>query len=180
MLASWCAALGDVPDEVASLVDLVKGGERQWVGIANDVLQLYVPDPPARTYSMVRHHALMLVAATLYRDYLGAASPGLAALLATAPSGDPPADWVQGLRYGEHPYPDFNRDRIDKIDSWGVMNAHVLLTTDDGWYAKVFATNLLDDRDITNSYLTDASSGLFTNVFVTDPRIIGIALGADF
>jgi outer membrane receptor protein involved in Fe transport len=74
----------------------------------------------------------------------------------------------------------YNRDPIDKIESWGVLNAHVLLESSDGWHAKLFATNLLDDRDITNSYLTDASSGLFTNVFVTDPRIIGIAIGADF
>jgi iron complex outermembrane recepter protein len=74
----------------------------------------------------------------------------------------------------------FNRDPIDKIDPWGVMNAHILLMSDNGWHAKVFATNLLDDRDITNSYLTDASSGLFTNVFVTDPRVIGLTLGAEF
>jgi iron complex outermembrane recepter protein len=74
----------------------------------------------------------------------------------------------------------FNRDPIDKIDAWGVMNAHILLMSDDGWHAKVFATNLLDDREITNSYLTDASSGLFTNVFVTDPRIIGLTVGAEF
>ena len=73
----------------------------------------------------------------------------------------------------------FNRDPIDKIDPWGVLNANILLASDDGWHAKLFATNLLDDRDITNSYLTDASSGLFTNVFVTDPRIIGITIGAD-
>jgi outer membrane receptor protein involved in Fe transport len=73
----------------------------------------------------------------------------------------------------------FNRDPIDKIDPWGVLNGHILLVSDGGWHAKVFATNLLDDRDITNSYLTDASSGLFTNVFVTDPRIIGITVGAE-
>jgi hypothetical protein len=48
------------------LVELVASGERQWVGIANDVLQLYVPNPPDGTYSMIRHHALMLVAATLW------------------------------------------------------------------------------------------------------------------
>ena len=34
--------------------------------IANDVLQLFVLDPPAGTYSMVRHHALMLAAATAW------------------------------------------------------------------------------------------------------------------
>jgi hypothetical protein len=46
--------------------DLLRSGQRIWVGIANDVLQLFVPDPPPGQYSMVRHHALMLVAATLW------------------------------------------------------------------------------------------------------------------
>lgn len=183
MLAAWCASVGDADGAATGLVELVRSGERQWVGIANDVLQLYVPDPPAGTYSMVRHHALMLVAATLwlgperahrwldghsvvagafldrldgrplwdvvdsaeqglgalladprahgtatdvvtwldadadsaaaYRAYLGAASLGLAALLATAPAEGSPSAWVRALVYDEHPGPDFNRDRIE-------------------------------------------------------------------
>src|SRR4051812_48810220 len=60
MLASWCAVPGLAPSDLSAMTDLVRSGERVWVGIANDVLQLYVPDPPAGTYSMVRHHALML------------------------------------------------------------------------------------------------------------------------
>lgn len=40
--------------------------QRRWIGIANDVLQLFVTDPPPGTYSMVRHHALMLAAATAW------------------------------------------------------------------------------------------------------------------
>ena len=183
MLAAWCASVGDAGEAAAGLVELVRSGERQRVGIANDVLQLYVPDPPAGTYSMVRHHALMLVAATLwlgrerarrwldghsvvagafldrldgrelwdavdaaerglrtlladsrahgtaadvvswleadaasaaaYRAYLGAASLGLAALLATAPAEGDASAWVQALVYDEHPDPDFNRNRIE-------------------------------------------------------------------
>jgi hypothetical protein len=183
MLAGWCATLDDPGVAAAGLVQLIESGERQWVGIANDVLQLYVPDPPAGTYSMVRHHALMLVAATLwlgperarlwldahstvaraflgrlggrdlwaavesaergiatlladprarlpadeavawldsdpdaaamYREYLGAASLGLAALLATAPDGHATTAWLQSCIYDEHPSPDFNRDRIE-------------------------------------------------------------------
>jgi hypothetical protein len=183
MLAGWCATVSDDGDVTASLVQLVESGERQWVGIANDVLQLYVPNPPDGTYSMVRHHALMLVAATLwlgqerarlwldahsavaraflgriggrglwtaiesaergltalladprarlpatevvawldsdpdaaalFREYLGAASLGLAALLATVPSGGAIAPWLQACVYDEHVSPDFNRDRIE-------------------------------------------------------------------
>ncbi len=63
LLAGWRAAVGEPADGAAEVDALVESGERLWVGIANDVLQLFVPDPPAGTYSMVRHHALMLVAA---------------------------------------------------------------------------------------------------------------------
>ena len=191
MLAGWCASVADTGGEATGdraeaahdLVQLVRSGERQWVGIANDVLQLYVPNPPDGTYSMVRHHALMLVAATLwlgadrarrwldahslvaraflarlggrslwaaiesaetglrtlladprarrpadeviswldadpdaaqtYREYLGTASLGLAALLATAPSDGSVTGWLQRCIYEEHTSPDFNRDRIE-------------------------------------------------------------------
>ena len=46
--------------------DTVVLAQRVWIGIANDVLQLFVADPPPGTYSMVRHHALMLAAATAW------------------------------------------------------------------------------------------------------------------
>jgi hypothetical protein len=206
MLAAWCATLDDGaseddapaagrsgsadarPDVLPGGLDphaLVRSGARVWVGIANDVLQLFVPNPPAGTYSMVRHHALMLGAATLwlgaeraaqwqcahtavaraflrrsaghdlwatvtaaeqglpglladprahgtaaevvgwldadpaaaaaFRDYLGAASLGIAALLATAPATGDPAPWLHGLVYDEHPSPDFNRDRVESF-----------------------------------------------------------------
>jgi hypothetical protein len=147
------------------------------------VLQKFVPDPPAGTYSMVRHHALMLGAATVwlgtkrralwrrahgvaaraflrgmqggslwegiaaaehgldalladprarsepetalawldsdpeaaaaYRRFHGAASLGIAALLATAPDAPDLTGWLLDLVHREHPDPDFNRDRID-------------------------------------------------------------------
>jgi hypothetical protein len=64
MLAAWRAGLDASAAEAREIDELLQSGERVWIGIANDVLQLYVPDPPAGTYSMVRHHALMLAAAT--------------------------------------------------------------------------------------------------------------------
>lgn len=74
----------------------------------------------------------------------------------------------------------FNNDPIDKIPSWDVANVQIQLNAGDRWYARVFATNLFDEQNMTNAYLTDASSGLFTNVFVSDPRVIGVAAGANF
>lgn len=66
LLAAWRTDLDEPPDETALVDALLTSRERLWVGIANDVLQTYVLDPPLGTYSMVRHHALMLAAATLW------------------------------------------------------------------------------------------------------------------
>src|SRR5438094_10277001 len=50
----------------AEQFDSVTLAQRVWIGMATDVLQLFVADPPPGTYSMVRHHALMLAAATAW------------------------------------------------------------------------------------------------------------------
>ena len=183
LLTGWSAATGTSDDPTLDIDALIGNGDRLWVGIANDVLQMYVPDPPAGTYSMVRHHALMLGAATLwlgpdradrwqhahtlaaraflrrlggsslwdairsaeqrlatlladrrgrarpedvlrwldddreaataYRDFHGAASLGIAALLATAPTHASITGWLRDLVQDEHPRPAFNCDRIE-------------------------------------------------------------------
>jgi outer membrane receptor protein involved in Fe transport len=74
----------------------------------------------------------------------------------------------------------FNRP-IDRIDSWDVLNAQVTLgSADDSWYLRAYMNNVMDDDNITGMYLTDASSGLFTNVFALDPRTYGLAVGFRF
>ena len=64
MLATWISTVEEPLQSRAE--ELAKSGQRLWIGIGNDVLQLFVVDPPAGTYSMVRHHALMLAAATAW------------------------------------------------------------------------------------------------------------------
>jgi hypothetical protein len=183
LLTGWSAAAGESDDPTLDVDALIASGDRLWVGIANDVLQVHVPDPPAGTYSMVRHHALMLGAATLwlgpdrarhwqrahtlaartflrrlgggslwdaiesaeqglaalladprgraqpedvlrwldedrtaaaaYRDFHGAASLGIAALLATTPDHADLTGWLRDLVHNEHPHAEFNRDRIE-------------------------------------------------------------------
>lgn len=74
----------------------------------------------------------------------------------------------------------FNAGAADLIESWDVMNASLLLTAPDNtWYAKLFVQNVFNDDNVTGMYLTDQSSGLFTNVFLGDPRLIGITIGAN-
>ncbi len=75
----------------------------------------------------------------------------------------------------------WNDANIDRIGSWDTMNAQIQLNAPDNkWYAKVFATNVFDKRNPTGQYLTDPTSGLFTNVFAEDPRVVGVSLGASW
>lgn len=183
IVSAWREAAGDDLDPALDLDALILTGERVWVGIANDVLQMYVPDPPAGTYSMVRHHALMLAAATLwlgpdqaarwqeahatlgraflrrmgsralwdaiseaeqglntlladprarasaqdvigwldgdraaadtFRRYVGAASLGIAALLASRPADADPTAWLRDQVQRVHPDPNYNREPIE-------------------------------------------------------------------
>lgn len=53
-------------EHVVQLSPIFLNRSRIWIGIMNDVLQCFVNNPPEGTYSMIRHHALMLFAATLW------------------------------------------------------------------------------------------------------------------
>ncbi len=74
----------------------------------------------------------------------------------------------------------FNRP-IDQIESWDVLNAQVDLTSaNESWYVRAYINNAMDDDNITGMYVTDASSGLFTNVFALEPQTYGLAVGFRF
>ena len=65
----------------------------------------------------------------------------------------------------------------DRLDSWDNVNLSVRFTNDEmGVYVELFGKNVMDEEVITGSYLTDDSSGLFTNVFLTEPRTYGITV----
>ena len=73
----------------------------------------------------------------------------------------------------------FNRPQ-DKFDSWDIVNLQATLTgRDDRWYVRAFVQNLEDEDNITGTYQTDPSSGLFTNVFLVEPRLYGITFGVN-
>ena len=74
----------------------------------------------------------------------------------------------------------FGRE-VDKIDDWHIWNAQATLTSpDNSWYVRAFVKNIEDDDNMVGQYLTDASSGLFTNVFTIEPRTYGMAIGYNF
>lgn len=69
----------------------------------------------------------------------------------------------------------------DRIDAFQNANAALQLTNSDrNFEVELFVKNLLEDDQVTNQYLTDASSGLFTNVFLLEPRQFGIRLSKDW
>jgi outer membrane receptor protein involved in Fe transport len=71
--------------------------------------------------------------------------------------------------------------RINKIKGYSQINAQVQLNgADDKWFVRAFVQNLANSNAVTGLYVTDQSSGLFTNIFTLDPRRYGIAAGFKF
>lgn len=69
----------------------------------------------------------------------------------------------------------------DKIDAWGEMNAQIQLNApDDFWYARLWVKNAFDKDNVTGTYTGADSQGLFTNLFIEEPRTYGLTLGMHF
>ena len=65
----------------------------------------------------------------------------------------------------------------DELSSWDNLNASLSLFNDEnGLRIEVFGKNIADEEVITGAYLTDDSSGLFTNIFLTEPRTYGVSV----
>ncbi len=65
----------------------------------------------------------------------------------------------------------------DELPSWDNLNATVSLFNDEnGIRVDLFGKNITDEEVITGAYLTDDSSGLFTNIFLTEPRTYGVSV----
>lgn len=70
---------------------------------------------------------------------------------------------------------------IDRIDAWDIWNAQAIWTSaDESWYARAYIKNINDDDHLVGMYVTDPTSGLFTNVFSIEPRTYGLAIGYRF
>lgn len=70
---------------------------------------------------------------------------------------------------------------VNRIDPFVQANAQIQLNGGDGqWFVRGFVQNIFDSNSTTGLYVTDASSGLFTNIFTLDPRRYGVAVGIEF
>jgi len=70
---------------------------------------------------------------------------------------------------------------IDRLPGYEVVNAQIQLNApDDRFYVRGFVSNLTKNNALTGLYVTDQSSGLYTNVFTIEPRRYGVAAGFKF
>lgn len=70
---------------------------------------------------------------------------------------------------------------VNRIAPFVQANAQIQLNSaEDSWFARAFVQNIFDSDSVTGLYITDASSGLFTNIFTLDPRRYGVAVGIKF
>ncbi|MGB7406455.1 MAG: TonB-dependent receptor, partial [Pacificimonas sp.] len=69
----------------------------------------------------------------------------------------------------------------DKIPAYEIVNAQLTVRSpDDRFYIRGFVQNMFDVEAVTGRSRTDPSSGLFTNIFLTEPRRYGAAVGFKF
>lgn len=94
-------------------------------------------------------------------------------------------DWDATLR-GDYYHQTATFSRIynsnaDKLDAWSNLNM-TFTVENEGWGLRfeLFAKNLTDEEVLTDTYLTDDSSGLFRNGFYGEPRTYGISVTKTF
>jgi len=70
----------------------------------------------------------------------------------------------------------FNDNPYDKLRGYSNVNLALTLTSASGLQMMLYDKNVFNTTDITGTFLNSDDSGLTTNVFLTDPRLIGIRI----
>jgi len=68
----------------------------------------------------------------------------------------------------------FNDNPYDRIRGYTTLNLTLILTSQNGWQMMLYDKNAFNETAITGTFLNSDDSGLTTNVFLTDPKLIGI------
>jgi len=90
-------------------------------------------------------------------------------------------DWAGTLR-GDFYWQDdswarvFNDNPYDRIHGYTNLNLTLILTSQNGWQLMGYVKNVFDTTAITGDFLNSDDSDLTTNVFLTDPRLIGLRI----
>jgi iron complex outermembrane receptor protein len=88
-------------------------------------------------------------------------------------------DWAGTLR-GDYYWQDyswarvFNDNPYDRIRGYTNVNLTLILTNQNGWQVMGYMKNVFNVTAITGTFLNSDDSGLTTNVFLTDPRLVGV------
>jgi outer membrane receptor protein involved in Fe transport len=68
----------------------------------------------------------------------------------------------------------FNDLSYDRLKGYDTVNITFILTSQTGWQVMLYDKNIFNTTAITGAFLNSDDSGLTTNVFLTDPKLIGI------
>ena len=88
-------------------------------------------------------------------------------------------DWAGTLR-GDYYWQDyswarvFNDNPYDRLRGYTNLNLTLIFTNQNGWQVMLYDKNVFNETAITGDFLNSDDSGLTTNVFLTDPRLIGL------
>jgi len=89
------------------------------------------------------------------------------------------SDWAGTIR-GDYYWQDyswarvFNDDPYDRLRGYTNINLTLIFTNQNGWQVMLYDKNIFNTTAITGTFLNSDDSGLTTNVFLTDPKLIGI------
>ncbi len=73
------------------------------------------------------------------------------------------------------------QDPIDRLHGWGNVNLSATwYQPDQDWTVQLYVKNALNGKAITGTFLNSDDTGLTTNVFTQDPRIIGLSIRKGF
>ncbi len=68
----------------------------------------------------------------------------------------------------------FNDLSYDRLRGYTTVNLSIILTSQTGWQVMLYDKNVFDTTAISGAFLNSDDTGLTTNVFLTDPKLIGI------
>jgi outer membrane receptor protein involved in Fe transport len=74
----------------------------------------------------------------------------------------------------------YNLKPFDRLEPWTSVNFTVRVDGPDGLAIEAYVKNAFDNTAITGAFLNSDDSGLTTNVFTTDPRLIGFSVSKTF
>src|SRR6185437_14519955 len=88
-------------------------------------------------------------------------------------------DWAATLR-GDYYWQDyswarvFNDNPYDRLRGYTNLNLAIILTSQSGWQVMLYDKNVFNTTAITGDFLNSDDTALTTNVFLTDPKLIGV------